>query len=77
MQIEINWDIQSTLNDVQSKIEDNGWEFHWDTHSWTFEVSWVSWQYVIDWNICDIDILDKPWLVTESYIEDELREFFN
>ncbi len=68
----IKWNIQEALKKVQNEVEKN-----WGTmyENW-LEVKWVKIKFEVDWNNISIKILDKPWLVSESYIEEKIREYF-
>jgi len=71
--ITVKWDIQKILTNVQKEVEKN-----WGTMytNW-LEVKWVKIKFQTDWNNVFVQILDKPWLVSESYIEEKVREYFN
>ena len=70
--IRVNWDLQKVFKNVQNEVEKN-----WGTmyKNW-LEVKWVKVKFQVDWNDIYIEILDKPWLVSESYIEEKIREYF-
>lgn len=71
--IKIQWDVIEVLKEVKKEIINNGWEFS----NWNIKIKWVEVNYDINWQIVEIEIIDKPWLVSESYIEEKIREYFN
>lgn len=74
--ITIKWDMEQTLKMVKAQVQEQGWSFYHNDHNWKIEVKWVEIEYKVSWNEVMVDILDKPWLVSESYIEEKVREFF-
>ncbi len=36
----------------------------------------ASWKFNTSTNLLEVSITDKPWLVSESYVEDEIKKFF-
>jgi len=77
MKFKIKKDLESTLNEVKEKIEIEGGTFNWDTKNWEFFIKWVKWEYYIEKDEIEINIIKKPFLISLSFIEKKLAEYFN
>ena len=72
--------ISATLDKVNkafSKIQDVG-TVQIDWSKWSFSVKWVEWRFSYDQDTEELQIVidDKPWLASESMIENEIKKFF-
>lgn len=70
--ITIKGDIKETMSKVEKEIKNNGGSFT----NRNISVKGVKLEYRVDWQEVTIWIIDKPWLVSDSYIEDKIREYF-
>lgn len=70
------WDLMAT---IKAQVINNGGKFTtktWDLEQGKIEIKWCVIWYKIDWEIINIDVLDKPFLVSTSYVEEKILELF-
>ena len=71
--------IQTTIEKVNEGIEElnaNGGTAFFQNNRGSVSIQGVDAEFDFDDGILTINILDKPFLVSEEYVEDKIREYF-
>lgn len=79
MKIQYKWDIKELMQKVQKDVASNDWSFlvNWvwdDRAKGKMRVKGVEVHFEILWEIISLEIVDKPFLASKSYVEDKIKE---
>ena len=69
-------DLEKTLAEVKRNIEENKGSFIGDEKTGSISVSGVKGSYCVTAHDVEITIIDKPFIVSTSYVEKEVRDAF-
>lgn len=75
--ISVNGDLNSILNHVKQEASQKGIAFSGDTSGGSFSGMGIVGTYSVSGNQVTVNISQKPLIAPCSYIESELRKYFN
>lgn len=74
MKLKYTWDMAELMAKVKKWVIDNGWSFMINENKGKIEIKWCEVWFTLQWEIINIEVLDKPFLVSTSYVEEKISE---